>query len=272
METVTAFPLERYRARVEWMYARGIDPTALRSRVIAVAGAKGGIGKTTLAIELAYLLGGALLDFEWDDGSASVALGVRPDRRMRAPLLDALESGRSPRLVPGGPWRPDLVPGHKDFEAQQPSGNQTADLVEGWASEWGRELGCCTTIDTHPGGSPSTLGAVAAAHVTVLPAVLAEKQMEALAGLLHDLRDYPLLVIPMMVRKSPPARYIEWLRRITAEAEVPVGPMIRRYDWLETRARRMALTAAGRPVAKRAEPLVAELRNVGEAVAKYVIG
>lgn len=268
--TRPALPLAEYEPRLAWLRAMGIDPLDLAGKVFVIAGYKGGIGKTMFAIELAYLLGGVLVDFEWDDGSSSVALGVRPDRRVRAPLLEALERDRAPRVVKGGPWKPDLVPGHKDFEVMQPTVRGTADLIEKWAAEYAAERGCPIVIDTHPGGSPSTLGAIAASNVTLVPAILGEREMEALTGMLRELAGNPLLVVPNKVRRSPQARFITWLENITGDG-VPVAPMVRRYDWLEERGRRMAICAAGRPVSKRAQPLVDELHEVAETAVRYVL-
>ena len=70
-------------------------------RIVTVAAAKGGVGKTTLAYELAGALGGALVDLDWDAGGATRMWGFDPLKAARAPLLDALErgpEGRPPRL------------------------------------------------------------------------------------------------------------------------------------------------------------------------------
>ncbi len=67
------------------------------SKVLVVASPKGGVGKTTLAYELAYLLDAVLLDLEWDGGSASRRWGYRPGYEATDPLFDALEKRRTPR-------------------------------------------------------------------------------------------------------------------------------------------------------------------------------
>ena len=133
-------------------------------------------------------------------------------------------------------------------------------LIARWAKEWGRDV----VVDTHPGGGPSTFGAMAAAHRVIVPSPFGEKEHEALQGMTEQLADYPLMVIPSKVPAVPAARDIERLRRITEAADVPVGPPVSNYVWVPRRQLRMAACAP--PVTKRAEPFVAEVTAVAEAV------
>jgi chromosome partitioning protein len=234
----------------------------MSKRIITVASWKGGVGKTTLAYEVAYQTGSVLVDLDWDRGSSTRAWGYRTERRMRSPLLAALETGKTPKWIPGGESKPDLLPGHEDFALAQPEAETMADLLEKWAAEWDRDL----VVDTHPGGStPSTLGAMAAADRILVPALFEEKPMEALEGMLEQVPDYPLLVIPNEISGVPKSRYIQWLRRITEQAGVTVGPLVHEYSWLESRTLRRAVSS--QPVAKRAEPFVEEISRVVEAAA-----
>jgi chromosome partitioning protein len=251
-----------------WLATLGLTPADLAGIIIVVCGYKGGIGKTLLAYELAYLLGAILLDLDWDKGNASVAWGYRQEQRSNAPLLDALERGHTPRPLAGGPWRPDLVPCHTDFSYSQPPAEKLTDLIGQWAAQWGQEQQRPLVIDTHPGGSPSTFGAVAAAHVAVSPVVLGEREMEATTGMVEELKSYPLLLIPNEVGISPPERYITQLEKLGRDAAVPIGPAISEYRWLKTRTRRMAITASS-PVPRRAQPLVSELHRVAAAVVSH---
>ncbi|WP_369974840.1 ParA family protein, partial [Thermobifida halotolerans] len=79
-----------------------------------MAAYKGGVGKTTIASELAYVMGAVLLDLDWDRGNATRAWGYRTEQRASAPLLDAIEAGRTPRPLVGK-RKADLVPCHEDF-------------------------------------------------------------------------------------------------------------------------------------------------------------
>ena len=230
-------------------------------QIYTVASYKGGVGKTTLAAELAYVLGAVLVDLDWDRGNATRAWGYRTEQRARAPMLDAIEAGRVPRPLTGT-RKADLVPCHEDFVETQPEPDTMAALLERWAAEWGRDL----VVDTHPGGSPSTLGAMAAAHRILVPAPFGEKEHEALEGMLNQLADYPLMVIPSRVPPVPPARDIARLRRITQEVDVPVGPAVSHYVWLPRRTRRMAVSAP--PVSKQGRAFAEEIAAIAEAVVR----
>ena len=46
--------------------------------VVAVGASKGGVGKSTIAYELAAALGGVLVDLDWDSGGATRMGGYDP--------------------------------------------------------------------------------------------------------------------------------------------------------------------------------------------------
>lgn len=234
------------------------------AKIVAVAAAKGGVGKTTLAYELAYLLDAPLVDLDWERGGATRQWGYRHEQRMRAPLLDALERRRPPRPI-RGVRKPDLVPCHPDFGDNQPAPEDLAGALEKWAGEWGRPY---VVVDTHPGGVPSTFGAMAAASVVLTPAVLATKELAALEGMFEELADYPLLVVPNRVPPVPPAAEIARLSRLVKQAGVQVAPPISEYRWLARRKLRLALSSYD-PEPARVRPLASELRAVAEAVRCY---
>ncbi|MBA3487966.1 MAG: hypothetical protein H0T78_00190 [Longispora sp.] len=147
----------------------------------------------------------------------------------------------------------------------QPPPERLAGELERWAQEWGRPA----VVDTHPGGVASTYGAVSAAQLVVVPAPLGTRELEALEGMVEELKDYPMLLIPNMVPAVPPEREISWLEDISRRSGAPVGPAISEYRWLKRRQRRMAITA-GDPISARCRPLVEELAEVVKAVIQHV--
>lgn len=234
-------------------------------KIVSVAAWKGGVGKSTLAYELAFLLDAPLVDLDWDRGGVTRHWGYRHENRMRAPLLDGLERGRTPTPLRGA-LKPDLVPSHPDFVDNQPTPEDMANALEKWAGEWGREY---VVVDTHPGGVASTYGAISAASVVLVPTVLATKELEALQGMLDELPDYPLLTAPNKVPKAPPASEISRLRQLVeATPGVRVTPPVSDYRWLRTRKIRRAVTSYEIEPA-RLRPLAAEVRAVAEAVRGY---
>src|SRR5512142_677588 len=161
-------------------------------KIVTVASPKGGVGKSTIAYELAYLLDAPLIDLDWEDGSSTVAWGYDGREHMTPILNAALQSGRAPRPLVGR-RKPELVPCYKNFVNEQPSAEEMQDTLDKWAGEWERPY---VVVDTHPGGCPSTFGAMAAASVVVTPVILGTRELAALEGWLKELSDYPFLVIP----------------------------------------------------------------------------
>lgn len=261
---------EGARGRGEWLKSLGLGPRALAGKIITVGGYKGGIGKTTIAYELAYLLDAILVDFDWNKGGATRSgWGYREENRKGAPLLEALLNKRTPRPLSGGIWKPDLVPSHSDLHENEPAADDTAVAIERWAREWATTYGRPVVVDTHPGSGPSTLGALACADVAVVPCVFAENEVEATCEMMEDLKAYRLLIVPYKVKGSEPARYRQRILSTLKSTGVHLGPPVGRYEWLERRALKIAVSA-DRPVAIRARPLVEELQSVARAVVKYV--
>ncbi len=231
--------------------------------IVAVAGWKGGIGKSLLAYELAYLLGAVLVDVDWDGGGVTRQWGYRPEARLRAPILDSLESGRTPRPLTGV-RKPRLIPSHPDLSVNQPAPEHLTAALERWA----RELDSPLVIDTHPGGLPATYGAIAAADLVVTPAVLGTRELAALETMLAELPDYPVLVVPNKVPGSPPDAELRRLEKLTEG--VPVAPPISRHEWLVTRKVRVAITSYEDRESVRIARLAGELRAVGDEVRRRV--
>ena len=232
--------------------------------IITVAATKGGVGKTTLAYELAAALEAVLVDLEWDGGSATAMWGYNPAAYRRVPMLDALEAG--PNASPPRPKRkahqPALVPGHQDLGASNIPDDLVGDCLTAWASRWSAPH---VVVDTHPGANPLTDGAMSVADLVVVPVVLAAREMDGLERLLADWVGYRLLLVPNKVPYSPPRRWVETLARLAGD--LPVASPVSEHRWLARRVRRSAITLQpnpGRDVARAA----AEFMNVATAVEK----
>lgn len=232
--------------------------------LITVAATKGGVGKTTLAYELAAALGGVLVDLEWDGGSATAMWGYDQSAYRRVPILDALEAGPegSPPRPKRKPHQPALVPGHQDLGSSNIPEDLVGDCLTAWAQKWDEPH---VVVDTHPGANPLTDGAMSAADLIVVPVVLAAREMDGLERLLKDWAGYRLLLVPNKVPYSPPRRWVETLGRLAGD--LPVAPPLSEHRWLARRVRRSAITLQpnpGRDVARAA----IEFMDVAAAVEK----
>jgi chromosome partitioning protein len=233
------------------------------ARVIVVAAAKGGVGKTTISYELAAALPGILVDLDWDAGGATRMWGIDPTAVKRAPLLDALESGPEGRLP--RPRRranqPLLVPSHPDLAASAIEPDLVADCLQAWAGRWDAAR---VVVDTHPGANALTDGALEAADLVVIPAVLANREMAALEAMVRDLGDFRLVIAPTMVASIPPRRYVDRLEEI-ADGRHTVAPPISEHRWLRRRLRRSAVVTQPNP-GRRVQAAAAEFRALASAV------
>jgi chromosome partitioning protein len=236
-------------------------------KIVVVHSRKGGVGKTTIAYELAWLLGAVLVDLDWEEGGATRAWGYRWEERAKSPLLTAIERDIAPKPITGFN-KPDLVPSHPDFEHAQPLAEDMADALAKWAGEWGREW---VVVDTHPGATEATNGALSVAHVVVVPVPLATKDLTGTEALVKDLTDYPVVLVPNKVRPVPPAAEIKRLRAIVAGTPVQVAGPIPMTSAVETRKKRMAITSEN-PPARQLRPVAAALEDLATFVKEYANG
>jgi chromosome partitioning protein len=233
------------------------------ARIVTVAAAKGGVGKTTLAYELAAALDGILVDLDWDAGGATRMWGFDPTAAARAPLLDALErgpEGRPPRPR-RRPNQPELVPSHPDLAASRIEHELVADCLVAWAAAAQAPY---LVVDTHPGANPLTDGAMQAADLVVVPVVLGGREMAALEAIVQDFAEYRLLLVPNMVPPVPPRRFVERLAAL-ADGQLAVAPPVSEHRWIRRRLRRAALTRQPNP-GVRVRAAAAEFAAVAAAV------
>ena len=237
--------------------------TTQHARIVTVAAAKGGVGKTTLAYELAAALEGVLVDLDWDAGGATRMWGFNPLSAVRAPLLDALERGpdaRAPR-VKRRPNQPALLPAHPDLAASRIDPDLLADCLGAWAQGWERPY---VVVDTHPGANPLTDGAMQVADLVVVPVVLGAREMDALEAIVADYAGYRLLLVPTMVPPVPPRRFVDRLAAL-AGGRIAVAPPISEHRWIRRRLRRAALVTQPNP-GVRVRAAAAEFAAVADSV------
>lgn len=227
---------------------------------------KGGVGKSFLAYELAYLLDAVLVDLEHDGGGVTAKWGYRPQDHPRARLLEALHTGAPAPRPMRGFKKPTLVPGHPDLYDQQPDANTMAEALTKWGEEWGTDW---IVVDTHPGASPAAHGALSVANIVLAPTALRTAELDATAELVNEIADYPLVLVPNFVPTTPPAPEIERLRRIIAGTPVQVAPPIPTALHVGTRKKRMAITAET-PPAKSLQKVADALGNLSDFVKGYV--
>jgi chromosome partitioning protein len=215
----------------------------MRGPIIAVAAFKGGVGKTTLAYELAAVLDGVLVDLDFQGGGATHVWGLDPESLARSPLLDALEQ---PERVPRPkrrPSRPDLVPCHPDLAVARLDDDDVADALERWATAWQR----CVVVDTHPGRHWASDGAVKVADLVVVPVPPGRAELGATRGLLRELAGFPVMLVPYMTPTVPDARWIEAFTEFDQSPTVSIASPISEYRWLRRRVLASALTRQKNP-------------------------
>lgn len=233
--------------------------------VITVAARKGGVGKSTIAYELAYCLDAVLLDLDWDEGSVTPAWGYRTQDRVTDALMSAIEHGRTPRPLKGF-RKPLLVPHSPDLVDSSLTAETWRDLIGTWAQEWGKEW---VVVDTHPGVTPMGNGAMSLSNLILSPLKLATKELAAAEQMVEEMADYPLALVPSFVPPTPPAYEVRRLREIVEGTPVPVTPFIPFNNKIGSRRRLMAMTAE--PKTPRALQVVVDrLHALAEFSKEYV--
>ena len=233
--------------------------------VLTVASRKGGVGKSTIAYEVAYELDAILLDLDWDAGAVSPAWGYRHEARATDAMMSAIEHGRTPRVLSGF-RKPRLVPGSPDLVDAHFSAQEWSDLISTWAQAWGSEW---IVIDTHPGVTEPGNGAMSLSNLILSPFALRTKEMAAVEQIVAEMADYPLAVVPNFVPTIPPAAELRRLQAIIAGTPVQVTPFIPNVNKIGTRKRRMAMCAET-PTPRAYQPAVDRYRAIAEFARGYV--
>jgi cellulose biosynthesis protein BcsQ len=237
--------------------------------ILTVHAGKGGVGKTTLAYELATARDDILIDLDPEMGATKM-WGDRPEDRKTHMLMDCLETGALPRPK-SRPGQPTLVPASSALADNGLGIEEIAATLVSWAEAWAPRN---VVLDTHPGfGADITWGALKAANLVLVPAVPDMREMESLRHNLVRLTElrFRLALVPNKVAGKIPARLADWLEALSEEFNAPMIGMVSEYRFLRQRARRRAVVAEPRPGRSVAEA-AAEYRAVAEAVDKYIVG
>lgn len=234
------------------------------ANILVVHSRKGGVGKSVTAYELAFLLDAVLVDLEWDGGGVSRQWGYRHEDRVTSPLITALDRGRVPRPLKGF-RKPDLVPGSPELLDARPEPDAMAEALTRWAGEWGRDW---VVVDTHPGASSAAHGAMSVANVVLVPTGLRTYDLNGTEQMILDMPDYPLVIVPTLVRRVPPAAEIARLARMIEGTPVRVAPPVPFATAVETRKKRIAMTAED-PTPKSLQKVVNGYRAVAQFVKEY---
>ncbi|MCD2135861.1 ParA family protein [Rhodococcus qingshengii] len=235
------------------------------AKIIVLHSRKGGVGKSTIAYELAYLLGAPLVDTEHDGGGVTRKFGYRHEERLRAPMLQAFESGKTPKLLKGHN-KARLLPGHPDLYVYPPSEELMAESLLQWASDWGDEY---VVVDTHPGASSTAHGAMSVADLVLTPTALRTLDLDGTEQFVKEAADYPLAIVPNFVPRTPPQAEIDRLRQIVSGTPVQVTPFVPAVLTVGTRKKRMAITAE-EPPSRSLQPVAEAMTKIADFVKGYV--
>ena len=229
--------------------------------ITTVAAYKGGVGKTTLAYEVAAATEAVLVDVDCECGATDL-WGLDPLDRRTHPLLDRVSGVPRTRSNAG---QPTIVPATPDLLTIRLSAEEVADRLLEWAAAWSPRP---VVVDTMPAAVPLTIGALQAADLVVVPTVIGGQELTRLPRMLTELSQYRVTLVPNMVPRSLSEREVGRLKA-AAGNNIPITSIINDFSWLPHRPRRRALVLEPRPgtrvtvAAEQFRVVAAELTDLG---------
>ena len=185
--------------------------------VIAVAGEKGGTGKTLIAYELAGSIGAVVIDLDWQAAGVTNQWGLAlSDWTRRKALITAL---RSCTLSPNaqtesdfeyclthpptaliGPVKPGLVPYSPSTSSiTGMDSSEWREMLISWTRLWQHPI----VLDTHSGVDWVAAAAAAAADLVVTPLVLRRREIRSVPSFLNSI-DKAARVVLVPTRRTTP--------------------------------------------------------------------
>jgi pilus assembly protein CpaE len=204
--------------------AGATSPEAHSGKVIAVAGARGGVGASAVALALAAGAGGLLVDLGASRAGLAFSLGAHPDRS----LADLAQAGDA--LAAGIGTVATEHPSGLRYVAGPPDPDVFGVLAPGWGSELVREIRArehLSVLDVGCAASAASREALAAADRVLVVVTPGRAALEAARSLVLDAAKWGVPMGPEIVVNRWSRHAGVGLRAIARIVDAPVAAVVR---------------------------------------------